>query len=150
MDRLLRISSTNSTVSETINLGVQKAYTFPLRTVEEVYNFESKLNSQDFRNRVFEQLSVIGGTGGKENGFKIAAKLVDFIFTRGLQQQFTWTGYSKGATKKHAFVKNTNVIELFHSLVNSADRAYSLQDNEFFFKIKTLKHGNARANKEKN
>lgn len=147
IDRLLKIAATKPRNEIPAIHYYQK---FPLCTVGEVEQFEEKLNTKDFRDDVFQQLTIIGGQTGKENGFKIAAKLVDYMFTRAVQQQYTWTGCSKGPTKKLPFMKNSNIIDLFHAVVNAADQTFTLHNNELFFKVKILKHGNARnANKEK-
>lgn len=84
------------------------------------------------------------------DGFKIAYKLVDYMFTSDILVQYSWTGLSKEpGVVKDSFQKYENIIRLFQRVVQLADSRYTAMRNELFFKEKVLKHSKKRSKRKR-
>uniref|UniRef100_A0A1B0DGN7 DUF4806 domain-containing protein n=1 Tax=Phlebotomus papatasi TaxID=29031 RepID=A0A1B0DGN7_PHLPP len=118
---------------------------FPLASIDELEEFNKKLNDAEFKNDILAQMNKIAGTDGKCNGDKIAFIIADKMFERQVLTELTWTGFSRTGRVKKAFNVYKNIIQLFYEIVHDADNAFTEKKAEDFFKEKILKHANARS-----
>lgn len=79
-------------------------------------------------------MTLICGENGKMNGINCSYILVDHFFTRRFMTMCSWAGGSRNSEGKIPFKIYENVMNLFHSLVQKADRDFSMIHCQQFFK----------------
>jgi hypothetical protein len=87
-----------------------------------------------------------GGGNEKAKASTIILQLADLLFERSLLLKYSWTGKTIGAEMKLAFNQNTNIIKLFHTIVNMFVPNTSLADVSEMVRNKVVKFAKQRAN----
>lgn len=89
-------------------------------------------------------MTSICGEDGKENGINCSYLLVDNFFTRQFMTYCSWAGGSRNtAGGKIPFKIYINTMSLFHTLVQRADKDFSMIHCQQFFK-KVMKNSTRR------
>lgn len=125
-------------------------------TIEEVFEFESKLGNEQYVRYVVlyknhltitkhldlscticlqqtQLYPVCGPTSGR-TGDNVSYKIVDALFTRRFFTLVSWTGQSRSQQIKENFSRFVKTLRLFHHLVNRCDPSYTKVHVKMFFR----------------
>lgn len=89
------------------------------------------------------KFTVIYGTAGNVDYRKVCYGIVDKIFDRLLLDGYTWTGVSRGGTKK-SFSSLKKVNDFFFQVVLAADKNFTIDLQIKFFMDTILRHSKQR------
>ena len=106
----------------------------PIDSLEILKEINEKLKDTKAFNEYIDRLSFICGRDTKVKGIDHCYMLVDKFFTRRFFTLCSWAGGAKIPNSKFAFKFYENVISLFFKLVHIADKRFTLEDCEDFFK----------------
>uniref|UniRef100_A0A4Y0BPV9 DUF4806 domain-containing protein n=1 Tax=Anopheles funestus TaxID=62324 RepID=A0A4Y0BPV9_ANOFN len=133
--------ASTSTVSPTSNRN-ENLDIRPLKTIEEMNDFEERLKDEDYRKQVRNWIESV--VSYERNPECRMMEILDLLFDRHLLPNFSWTGASAKGVKKHAFGEYRNIILLFTyagtTSMHRADKTFVAN----FFK-KKLRHAPIRA-----
>lgn len=87
-----------------------------------------------------------GGGNEKAKASTIILQMADLLFDRSLLLKYSWTGKTIGTDMKLAFNQKTNVLKLFHTIVNMFVPNTSLGDVSEMVRNKVVKFAKQRAN----
>ncbi|XP_055694634.1 uncharacterized protein LOC129796589 isoform X2 [Lutzomyia longipalpis] len=121
---------------------------FPIKTKEDLHEFNSNLRDEQYKMAAIKELSKINGYTGTSDGTKCAYKLVDYVLSRDLLTHYSWTGASRSGTKE-AFNQFSHFVDLFYSVIRMADSTYAKVDAENFFSQRILKYSTMRLQRSK-
>lgn len=128
-------------------------FNFPLSTTENVDEFEKKLADKEFYHKMITRYQIIGGTSGKQDGEKVASRLIKELFTTSVLCQYTWKGISTSKNEARPmtiFSKNERIIDFLFKLVGKADSSTTKVSTEKFLQFKIFKRNTQRLKREIN
>lgn len=137
-DAVVQITGMRSTDNNVLYLKDSKGLQgnpFSIKAIDsrmELDAFEKSLSDKTYKNNLKQTYAVISSKGRK--GVDCAYVLVDMIFTRNFICQCSWSGGSRGDDLKVPLKGYRHVLSFFWELVNFWDEAFTLTDNENFFK----------------
>lgn len=116
----------------------------PVNSRQELEDLEELLKNEQKFSATVSAMIFICGTSGKAKGLDCCYKLIDYFFTRDLLLLCSWTGASRKNDKiplKYFY----NTRKCFLSLVRVADKDFTEQDCDKFFKT-IIKNAKQRTN----
>lgn len=130
LDSELKITKVNEEVN--LNVVIEK----PIDSLESLTELEEKLKNEQYKQKFIKSLIFICGSTGKANGIDAAYKLIDYILDRNFVDKCSWTGNTKegGGSTKIALKFFVNFRKTFLTIIMHADKDFSEQDCDTFFK----------------
>uniref|UniRef100_A0A182JS27 DUF4806 domain-containing protein n=1 Tax=Anopheles christyi TaxID=43041 RepID=A0A182JS27_9DIPT len=114
----------------------------PLKTVEEMNDFEERLKDENYRKQVHGWIDSIISYERNPEGRMM--EILDLMFDRHLLPLFSWTGASSKGIEKRAFAGYRNIISLYvYTGTTATHQADKLFVTNFF--MKKLRHASNRA-----
>lgn len=106
----------------------------PINSLDELRALENKLEDITIMTKYKDKLSFICGRGTKGNGIDHCYYLIDILFTRKFFTLCSWAGGSRDSSEKIPFKVFRNTITFFYTLIQEADKDFTLVQCETFFK----------------
>lgn len=133
---LLNKNLSKINVNRESNLNLIKNDFSPVNSEEKLKDLEEKLKDELFFNETVDKMSIICGKTGKENGFDVSYKLIDYFIEREFLKECSWTGNTRegGSTKKIPLKFFINFRKCFLKTVFLADSDFSEQKCDIFLK----------------
>lgn len=95
-------------------------------SLQQMNDLEKKLQKSVYKQHLIHRMSHICGESGNMIGLNCSYLLADHFFTRRFITECSWAGGSRSGGEKIAFMKYENIINLFQTLVQKADKSFSM------------------------
>lgn len=154
---LRKIDSKTDTTGNDITQATNKdsvisEFNFPLDNTNAIDELENKLADKEFEQKMLIHFTSIGGDSGKQNGEKVAVRIISELFTNSVLCQYTWKGISTSKTEEGrpnaVFIKNDKIISFLFKILQKADQKFTRLATEKFLQFKVFKRNFQRLKRE--